>query len=439
MGNERWTRRQFVSRAGKTAGGVVLGLSLADFLAACGNTAGTGSSASTKLEIFSWWTGPGEKDGLAEMFRIYKNKYPNVTITNSAVAGGAGSTAKAVLATRMQGGRPPDSFQVHAGQELVSSWVKANKMEPITSIWNSEGWDSKIPKDLKDIVSSNGDVWSVPVNVHRGNALWYNKKLLDSKGVAPPETPEQMTSALSSLKSKGIATPLALASKGNWQVQMLLENNILAAGGADFYKNVMSGKASFTDPKVIQALTWIKQWLPYANTDNSAIDWDEADNRLIAGTAVFHIMGDWAKGDFTSKNWVPNTDFAVVPSPGTKDKYMIVCDTFGLPKGAPDRDNAIGWLKVCGSQEGQAAFNPKKGSIPARTDVSPSGFDAIAQSFIAEFKTDTLVPSSAHGSATPQNFANGVNDEMGQFIQNKDVNKTASNLQKLSDEFLKTS
>jgi glucose/mannose transport system substrate-binding protein len=440
MGNERWTRRQFVSRAGKTAGGVVLGLSLADFLAACGNTGGTtGSSASTKLEIFSWWTGPGEKDGLAEMFKIYKNKYPNVTITNSAVAGGAGSTAKAVLATRMQGGRPPDSFQVHAGQELISSWVKANKMEPITSIWNSEGWDSKIPKDLKDIVSSNGDVWSVPVNVHRGNALWYNKKLLDSKGVAPPETPEQMTSALSSLKSKGIATPLALASKGNWQVQMLLENNILAAGGADFYKNVMSGKASFTDPKVIQALTWIKQWLPYANTDNSAIDWDEADNRLIAGTAVFHIMGDWAKGDFTSKNWVPNTDFAVVPSPGTKDKYMIVCDTFGLPKGAPDRDNAIGWLKVCGSQEGQAAFNPKKGSIPARTDVSPSGFDAIAQSFIAEFKTDTLVPSSAHGSATPQNFANGVNDEMGQFIQNKDVNKTASNLQKLSDEFLKTS
>ena len=118
---------------------------------------------------------------------------------------------------------------------------------------------------------------------------------------------------------------------------------------------------------------------------------------------------------------------------------MIVCDTFGLPKGAPDKDNAIGWLKVCGSQEGQAAFNPKKGSIPARTDVSPSGFDVIAQSFIAEFKTDTLVPSSAHGSATPPNFASAVNDEMGQFIQNKDVTKTASNLQKASDEFLKTS
>src|SRR5256886_7433403 len=257
MGNERWTRRQFVGTAGKTAGGVVLGLSLADFLAAW-RPSGPGPAGTGKLEIFSWWTGPGEKDGLAEMFKIYKNKYPSVTITNSAVAGGAGSTAKAVLATRMQGGNPPDSFQVHAGQELISSWVKASKMEPITSIWNSEGWDSKIPKDLKDIVSSNGDVWSVPVNVHRGNALWYNKKLLDSKSVTPPQSADDMTSALSQLKEKGITTPLALASKGgNWQVQMLLENNILASGGADFYKNVISGKASFTDSKGTQALTWI--------------------------------------------------------------------------------------------------------------------------------------------------------------------------------------
>ncbi len=441
MANNLWTRREFVKRAGTTAGSVAVGLGLADFLAACGtsSTAGTTAAGTGNLEIFSWWTGPGEKEGLAEMFRIYKTKYPNVTIVNAAVAGGAGSNAKAVLATRMQGGQPPDSFQVHAGQELISTWVKASKMEPITSIWNAAGWDSVIPTDLKNIVSANGDVWSVPVNVHRGNALWYNKKLLDSKGVNPPTTVDDFNAALSTLKSKGVATPLALASKGNWQVQMLLENNILAAGGADFYKKVMSGQASFTDAPVKTALTWMKQWLQYANSDNSAIDWDEADNRLIQGKAAFHIMGDWAKGDFTSKNFQPNVDYGAVASPGTKGNYMIVCDTFGLPKGAKDRDNAVAWIQVCGSQEGQAAFNPKKGSIPARTDVSPSLFDVISQQFMGEFKTATLVPSSAHGSATPQNFANGVNDELGQFVLRLDVNATASNLQKLSDEFLKTS
>jgi glucose/mannose transport system substrate-binding protein len=438
MSNRAWTRRQFVKRAGATVGAAAAGLSLADLLAACGQ-GGTGSASpgTGKLEIFSWWTAGGEADGLNEMFKIYKKHYPSVSIVNAAVAGGAGTNAKAVLQTRMQGGRPPDSFQVHAGQELISTWVKANKMEPITSIWNSEGWDSAIPKDLKDIVSSNGDVWSVPVNVHRGNALWYNKKLLDQNSIQVPQTMDDFLSALSRLKGK-VQAPLALGSKGNWQVQMLLENNILAAGGADFYKKVMKGQASFTDQPVKQALTWIKSMLAYVNTDHPTIDWDEADKRLISGTSAFNIMGDWAKGYFTANNWKPNTDFGAAPSPGTKGNYMIVCDTFGLPKGAPDRNNAIAWLKVCGSEEGQAAFNPKKGSIPARTDVPANIFDPIAQAFIAEFKNDTLVPSSAHGSATPENFANAVNDEMGQFVQNKDVNKTASNLQKLSDEFLKS-
>jgi glucose/mannose transport system substrate-binding protein len=440
MGKAKWTRREFVKRAGQTTGAVAVGLSFADFLAACGGGAATTSASglSGKLEIFSWWTGPGEKDGLAEMFRIYNTHYPNVSIVNATVAGGAGTNAKAVLKTRMEGGQPPDSFQVHAGQELISTWVKAGKMEPITSIWKSENWDTYIPKDLKDIVSSNGEVWSVPVNVHRGNALWYNKKLLDSKGVTPPVTVDDFNAALSTLRAKGIQYPFALGSKGNWQVQMLLENNIVAAGGPDFYKKVMTAQASFTDPNVKQALTWIKQWLGYANTDHTALGWDEADKRLLDGTSAFNIMGDWAKGYFTASNWTANVDFGAAPSPGTKGVYMIVCDTFGLPKGAPHRDNAVAWLKVCGSNDGQTAFNPKKGSIPARTDVSPSVFDPIAQQFIAEFKTDSLVPSSAHGSATPDAFASGVNDEMGQFVQNKDVDKTASNLQKLSDEFLKS-
>jgi glucose/mannose transport system substrate-binding protein len=439
MANNLWSRREFVKRAGTTAGTVAVGFGLADLLAACGSTSAPAATGTGNLEIFSWWTGPGEKEGLAAMFNIYKSKYPNVNIVNQAVAGGAGSNAKAVLATRMQGGQPPDSFQVHAGQELISTWVKAQKMEPITSIWSAAGWDSVVPNDLKTIVSSGGDIWSVPVNVHRGNALWYNKKLLDSKGVSPPTTVDDFNAALATLKAKGVATPFALGSKGNWQVQMLLENNILAAGGADFYKKVMAGQASFKDTPVIQALTWIKSWLKYANTDNSAIDWDEANNRLIQGKAAFHIMGDWAKGDFTSKNFQPNVDYGAVASPGTKGNYMIVCDTFGLPKGAKDRDNAVAWIKVCGSQEGQAAFNPLKGSIPARTDVSPSGFDVVSQQFMAEFKTDTLVPSSAHGSATPANFASGVNDELGQFLIKQDVNATAGKLQSLSDEFLKTS
>ena len=78
------------------------------------------------LEIFSWWTAGGEAEGLNAMFEVYSGMYPEVEIINATVAGGAGTNAKAVLATRLQGGDPPDSFQVHAGLEIL-------KYEPNTT------------------------------------------------------------------------------------------------------------------------------------------------------------------------------------------------------------------------------------------------------------------------------------------------------------------
>jgi glucose/mannose transport system substrate-binding protein len=108
-----------------------------------------------------------------------------------------------------------------------------------------------------------------------------------------------------------------------------------------------------------------------------------------------------------------------------------------VPKNAPDHTNAVSWIKVCGSEEGQAAFNPKKGSIPARTDVPANIFDSIAQRFIGEFKNASLTPSIAHGSAAPEAFASGLNDEMGQFVQKKDVNGSLANIAKLADQYLK--
>ena len=142
------------------------------------------STGDRRLEIFSWWTAGGEAEGLAAMFDIYRARFPAVPIINATVAGGAGSNAKAVLATRMQGGTPPDSFQVHAGHELIDSWVVAGKMEPITFIFRDNGWLGSFPKGLLDIISWKGEIYSVPVNIHRSNVLWYNKKIFAASRLA---------------------------------------------------------------------------------------------------------------------------------------------------------------------------------------------------------------------------------------------------------------
>lgn len=42
----------------------------------------------------------------------------------------------------------------------------------------------------------------------------------------------------------------------------------------------------------------------------------------------------------------------------------MLADSFGLPKGAKDRAEAINWLKVLGSKAYQDAFNPSRAPSP---------------------------------------------------------------------------
>ncbi len=60
--------------------------------------------------------------------------------------------------------------------------------------------------------------------------------------------------------------------------------------------------------------------------------------------------------------------------------------------------------KVCGSKEGQDAFNPIKGSIPARTDGDAGLYDEYQLWAMDQWKADALVGSLQHGAAAKQSF-----------------------------------
>ncbi|MGQ9778490.1 MAG: ABC transporter substrate-binding protein [Bacillota bacterium] len=407
--------------------------SLALFLlASLAVTAALGAStvfaAKSQLVVYSWWTAGGEADGLNALIQLYTKKYPDVEFVNATVAGGAGTNAKAVLKTRMLGGDPPDSFQVHGGSELIDTWVKTGYMEPITQLYKDNGWLKVFPKSIIDMLSYKGEIYAVPVNVHRGNCLWYNKKLFAEYKLTPPTTFDDFFKVAEKFKAKGIPA-LALASRTKWEVAHLFEDILLGTGGPKFYNDLFAGKIAWTDARVKKALNTLKKMLDYVNADHATLTWDQACGLVLQGKAAMTIMGDWAKGYFTSNGWKPNVDFGVVPSPGTKGMFVVVNDSFGLPKKAKNRENCLKWLALLGSVEGQNAFNPLKGSIPARTDVPRTPYDPIALATMDDFAKDTLVPSCVHGSAVIDSFASALNDEMGVFVNERNVEATAKRLE----------
>ncbi len=382
------------------------------------------------LEIFSWWTGGGEAKGLEALIAKFKELHPNVNIINSAVAGGSGVNARAVLTTRMLGGDPPDTFQVHAGSELNSLWVKAGRMEPLNDLYKANGWMDQFPKGLLDLVSdSEGNIYSVPVNIHRSNVMWYVPAKLTEWGVTvPKDWDEFVNTTCPALQAKNI-TPIAVGE--NWTQSHLWESVALGVLGADGYNGLWNGKTNWTGPESMKVWDTYGKVLACANSDMNAISWQDASKTVIDGKAAFNVMGDWAAGYFIADLGLkPETDFAWVPSPGTSGVFMMLSDTFGLPKGVKHPENVKAWLSFLGSAEAQDIFNPLKGSLPANTTAKINDstlYNAYFQSAYKDWTTNTIVGSQRHGAVAPAAFDSGFLNIIAQFQSDKDTASAAAN------------
>jgi glucose/mannose transport system substrate-binding protein len=381
------------------------------------------------LEIFSWWAGD-EGPALEALIKLYKERHPNVTVVNATVTGGSGVNAKAVLKTRMLGGEPPDSFQVHAGQELIGTWVNADRMEDLTFLFEKEGWLNAFPEGLVKLIGTDKGIWSVPVNIHRSNVCWFIPANLEKWGVTAPTSWDDFFAIAPKLKAKGVV-PLALAQ--NWTANHLWESVALASMGPDKWDALWSGKLAFDSPEGIQAWELFGKVLEYTNEDASSLSWQQATDMVVDGRAAFNVMGDWAAGYLsTTKKLAPGSGFGWVPSPGTGGEFMFLADSFGLPKGAPHRDNVIAWLTLLGSREGSDAFNPLKGSISARTDSDLSKYNDYAKSAAADFGKDRIAGSLAHGVTANEGFMNDFASVMEIFLKSKNAEAAAKFAQQVA-------
>ncbi len=361
----------------------------------------TAAAAQGQIEIFSWWAGD-EGPALEALIAQYEADHPGVEVINATVTGGSGVNARAVLKTRMLGGDPPDAFQVHAGQELIGTWVVADRMEDLTFLYEEQGWFDAYPQGLLDLMSTEDGIWSVPVNIHRSNVMWYVPANLEAWGVEVPGTWDEFLAICPAIQAEGV-TPLAIGE--NWTQQHLWESVALAVLGADDYDALWSGDLAFTDPKAMAVWDVFGQVLECTNDDAAGLSWQQATDMVVNGTAAFNIMGDWAAGYMvTTLGLEPGEDFGWAASPGTDGVFMMLSDAFGLPQGIANREPTLDWLRLVGSAQGQDIFNPLKGSIAPHLESDLDLYNAYLQDTAADWQSNRVVGSLVHGAAAKEAF-----------------------------------
>jgi glucose/mannose transport system substrate-binding protein len=372
------------------------------------------------VEIFSWWTAGGELDGLQALFEHFQRTNPHVRIENAVVEGGAGVNAQSELEWRMSNADPPDSFQVHAGEELNAGWVATDAVEPVTWLFEEQGWSQVLPPGLLEILSHDGELWAVPLNIHRANVLWYNRAAFAAASLDAPETWQAVLDAAPALQANGVV-PIALGNEDGWTLTQWFETLLLAELGVEGYRGLWTGSTDWRGTGVTRALETLRALLPLVDPEHASLTWDEAAARVADGRAAMTIMGDWAAGYFSSQRLEIGLDIGWVPTPGTRGVFQMLSDTFSLPRGAQHRDNAVRWLIACGSAEGQDAFNPLKGSIPARLDADHSLYGEYAQAALRDFAQDEIVPSLTHGAAAAAPWVANIEAVLSAFELELDV------------------
>lgn len=402
------------------------------------------------VEVFSWWTSGGEQEAFVALLEEHRKRIPDAHVTNAAVE--FADKAREQLGIRLSTGNPPDLFQANSGTDLFS-WVQTNGfddsasvVEDVSDLADALDWNSAFDPDVLASLTYNGSLYGVPANVHRINTLYYRKDLFREFDLVVPETLNELLTLCERVMRDediqahapgGRMACLGLGNKWDWTFSLVTFEMIFPAiAGPEFYESYFLGDETALPVQVEHTLNVALQMYcggassncienSWFNQDINERTWDEGVRKLSEGKALMAPMGDWAKGYLESHAGgalTPGVDFDAVPFPGTAGTFVFTADAFTMPRGARNRDGARSLLRTVGSIEGQIAFNRKKGSIPARIDISESHFDQIQKMTMDDFASSRkvralsgLVPAKSRDLLHPELSAS-LRDESTEVI-----------------------
>jgi len=396
-------------------------------------TEGDSSTDYNTLEVQHWWTGGDGQVAVEALFEGFAEAYPEIEVDQNPVSGGAGQNLETVIKKRVLNDNPPSSWQAWPGANL-QPYIEADKLEDIgESVWGQNGMKDAYLDGPKEAARPDGTFVTVPLNIHRINNLFYNVSVVEEAGVDPAsiETPGDLVDAMETVESETDAVGMAHQTSSAWSTTQLWATVLLGENDVETYNAFADGNVADNQEAVTSSLQTVVDYTDYFNDDAGSVSWTEANQKILNGEAAFFHQGDWAAGMYRSQDdFAFEDDWDHVPFPGTEGVYALNMDSFPFPSNNPSPEATTKFLQYVGSVDAQERFNPKKGSIPPRTDVPSDEFGPFLTRQMDDFaNSESQVQSIEHGLAVPPNPKSNISDAMAGFISNWNVDETYSQLE----------
>ncbi|MGV7207495.1 ABC transporter substrate-binding protein [Oxalobacteraceae bacterium A2-2] len=355
--------------------------------------------APLKATVIHWWTSGGESAAIKQFADAY-NQAGGLWV-DQAIAGAEQSRATTV--NRIVGGNAPVAAQFNTSRQF-REFAEQGLLNNIDDVAARGGWERIMPAPILDAIKVQGHFYAAPVDIHMPAWFFYSKAAYKKAGItAEPQSWNEFLSQLDKLKAAGLI-PLAFGGQV-WQEKITFDAIFAMVGGADLYLKVYRDRdqKAVLSPAFRQVLVDFKKLKAYTDPGAPGRNWNDATALVVSGKAGVQIMGDWAKGEFSSARQVAGKDFGCFPGFGPKAPYIVAGDAFVFPRTSnPDAVKAQKLLASVVTAPGpQAAFSVRKGSIPIRADVDDTQLDICARQGVAIIKDRTRQLPNSEMLTTP--------------------------------------
>jgi multiple sugar transport system substrate-binding protein len=359
----------------------LLGLGFAAILSASTALAG-------ELVINSDHSDPAPKKAMEELIADFQAKHPDVKVKwNNFDHEGYKSAIRNFLTAD-----PPDVAAWYAGNRMAP-FVKAGLFEPVDDVWEANGFNEQL-KSAAASMTIDGKKWGVPYTYYQWG-IYYNKEAYKKAGVEVPKTWAEFVANCEKFKAAGIDC-LTTGTKALWPGAGIFDYMNLRVNGYEFHMDLANGKIPWTDDRVRNTFAEWKKIVPYITANHAAIDWQDAAALLAQGKAANYVMGNFAVATFKDGGMTNDTlGFMVFPeiTPGIPRAEEAPTDTFHIPSGAKNKEDAKKFLAFLGSPEAQTKMNATLGQLPTNNKATvgddpfiKAGFEMLSTAYaLAQF------------------------------------------------------
>ncbi len=346
---------------------------------------GGGDGASGDLSIVFTWSG-SEQEAFEAVLDGFEAANPDVTLERVQIPFGE---LNAQLTQQFAAGSAPDVTVTLPG--LIRLFAAQDFLMPLDELWDEWLADGSYTEPLASIASVDGTPYGVWFKGNVNALVWYTPSQLDELGISPPQTWDEFTAALDTIKDAG-GEPFAVGGADLWVLTQWWDPILARVAGQEVFDGLVDGTVAWDDPKVVEAFevfgAFIADYFPSDALDRGFV---EATCARVSGDAAFQNQGAFvnlvARGE-CDPDLVPGDDYAFFLMPKTDesatDVQFISGDLFAVAKDTDNPDAALELARYLGSAEAQQIWAERGGFVAPNANVATDVYPDVNDQAAAE-------------------------------------------------------